>query len=95
MITTTCLLLISSNGWAQGQYSNPNQLIQKAELSPLEVIRNINDLLGATKIEATQAGRGKAFNDKINVAKSFVHAGKIEEAKKAYDEAVHLAWHRG
>ncbi len=80
---------------AQGGVDNPNRITQQSEIGPLEVIRNIDLLFGPTRIEATQAGRGKALNDKVNIAKSFVHASQIEKARLSYQEAVYIAWNRG
>lgn len=63
-------------------------------LTPIEVIRNIDQLLAESRLEALEAGRGDAFAAKINMAKSFVHAGDYEEAKKIYAEALAIAWKR-
>lgn len=63
-------------------------------LTPIEVIRNIDHLLAESRLEALEAGRGDAFAAKINMAKSFVHAGDYEEAKKIYAEALAIAWKR-
>lgn len=60
-------------------------------LTPIEVIRNIDQILALTRLEA---GRGDAFSSKINVAKSFAHAGDHLEAKNAYAEAIAIAWKR-
>lgn len=63
-------------------------------LTPIEVIRNIDQILALTRLEALEAGRGDAFSSKINVAKSFVHAGDNLEARNAYSEAIAIAWKR-
>jgi len=78
---------------------NPSQLSSNSSsriawLTPIEVIRNIDLILATTRLEALEAGRGDGFSAKINVAKSFVHAGENEDAKIAYGEALAIAWKR-
>ena len=63
-------------------------------LTPIEVIRNIDQILPKQRLEALEAGRGTAFAKKINIAKSFVHAGDNEEAKRSYSEDISIAWKR-
>ncbi|MEX2597902.1 MAG: hypothetical protein WEC59_13335 [Salibacteraceae bacterium] len=66
--------------------------IEFTQISPLVVVRNIDQHLSKTTIEAMESGEARPYKDQINIAKSFVHAGNYEEAKKAYDEALRMVW---
>ena len=80
---------------AQNQTAKADYSPMKIQwLTPIEVIRNIDQILAKSRLEALEAGRGTAFAEKINVAKSFVHAGDNEEAKRSYSEAISIAWKR-
>jgi len=77
---------------AQNQTAKADYTPMKIQwLTPIEVIRNIDQILAKSRLEALEAGRGTAFAEKINVARSFVHAGDNEEAKRSYSEAISIA----
>lgn len=63
-----------------------------SSLSPLEVVRNIDDMLLPTRLEAMQLGKFNDYTSMLNIAKSFVHAERYAEANKAYIEALVSVW---
>jgi hypothetical protein len=82
-------MFVPSLGMAQtaGGFNAMNE-----HLSPLEVVHNMDDLLLPTRLEAMQSGQINNYLAYLNVAKSFVHAERYQEAQKAYIETVGVVW---
>jgi hypothetical protein len=90
-----CFVFMPLWSWSQAVNGGVNRISSHEVVSPLEIIRNIDLLLGESRVEATQAGRGKAFSDQVNLAKSLVHAKRLGDAFVAYEKALATAWNRG
>ena len=83
---TSHVLLAQQGGMSHSRSPYPTSL------SPLEVVRNIDDLLEATRLEALESGRINDYTAMVNVAKSFVHAEQYTAANEAYMESIGTIW---